>query len=98
MARAYAERGWRDRAVARYRRAFEADPSARGAPPMRDDLLLWAQEPSTQDRAAHALLAIYGAELLPALDAQLAALPAGSEAATRLRRLRGVIACAQPRR
>lgn len=94
IARAYVARGWKSRAVTRYRRAFEADPSARGDTSMSTDLLRFAQQGLPQSRAAHALLAVYGRESLPDIERALAVRAPDAPASVRLRRLRGAIGCA----
>jgi len=65
LARAFVERGWQSDAIERYVLAYHIDPSARGDETMKRHLLdLAGKPPPVGQRAADAILEIYGPELL----------------------------------
>ncbi|MFW5921211.1 MAG: hypothetical protein ACOCUS_05170, partial [Polyangiales bacterium] len=76
-------------AIARYTRAYEIDPGARGDPRMLENLIRLAASSNTNEPASNAIEDIYGEEAVPAIEHALespGSLPSGGGA--RLRQLR----------
>ncbi len=72
LAQAYASRGWLSSALSQYRRAYRRQPSSRGDPRMQRDLIRMAGTESLHADASSAIVEIYGAEIVPALERAIA--------------------------
>ncbi|HEY8430690.1 MAG TPA: hypothetical protein VIL20_20060, partial [Sandaracinaceae bacterium] len=88
LGQAYASRGWLSNALAQYRRAYRRDPSSRGDPRMKRDLVRMAGTESLHAEATAALVEIYGHEAVPVVQRAIAR---ERDAATR-RRLEATLA------
>ncbi|MBN1655824.1 MAG: serine/threonine protein kinase [Deltaproteobacteria bacterium] len=88
LARAYMVLGWYRDAVERYLLAYKLDARSRGDKHMERDLLEIVRYPKLSYTAAQAVLEIYGAEALKAIDRDLASSSVDDNAKTALRRLR----------
>lgn len=62
LAREYLDRGRSGQALANYRRAWQEDPSVRGDPLMRADLMRLAASPQAHEEATALIVAAYGGE------------------------------------
>ncbi len=69
----YANQHWYRDAINRYQRVYRIDPSARGNEYMRRDLVAMIAAPSHGEDAIRVIRRIYGAEIIPDLEAHLAA-------------------------
>lgn len=72
LAQAYVSRGWLSSALSQYRRAYRRQPSSRGDPRMQRDLIRMAGTESLHADASSAIVEIYGAEIVPALQRAVA--------------------------
>ena len=72
FARAMTELGWRSDALSRYRIAFSADLSVRGAPGALEDVASLAETPSLHAQALRLLRQIWAEEAPPLLEAAAA--------------------------
>jgi serine/threonine-protein kinase len=72
LAHDYASQHWYRDTVNRYAMVHRIDPTARGNPWMRDDLIAMIGAPSHGPSAMRAIRRIYGAEAIPPLEARLA--------------------------
>jgi serine/threonine-protein kinase len=69
LGRAFFERGWQSDAIERYVLAYRIDPSSRGDEAMQAHLLdLAGKPPPVGQRAADAILEVYGGELLEEVE------------------------------
>jgi hypothetical protein len=69
LAHAFVRLGWRSDAITRYEQAAGIDPRARGDRSMLPDLIALTADRSHGRRAADAIVAIYGAEARPTVEA-----------------------------
>ena len=72
LAHAFSNLGWRSDAIGRYVRAYRLDASCRGDPRMKSELLSLLGSDDVHDRAAEAIVEIYGPEALPEVRTALA--------------------------
>ncbi len=72
LARVYGSRGWHPSALAQYQRAYRRDPSSRGDPRMKRDLIRMVASEALHEAASVALVEIYGSEAVEALEEALA--------------------------
>jgi serine/threonine-protein kinase len=66
-------RRWFSSALETYEALYSADPDARGAPEMLEDLVSLATRETVADRAAALVRRVYGAAAVPAIDRAIAA-------------------------
>jgi serine/threonine-protein kinase len=88
LARDHVARLWLTNAVERYTIVHRIDPSARGTPWMREDLITMAKTGSHGRQAADLIVEIYGPEALPDVEAALADPSLEAPVRARLERLR----------
>ncbi|MEQ8461553.1 MAG: protein kinase [Sandaracinaceae bacterium] len=87
----FVERGWYTEGIRRYERAFQVDADARGDRRVLDNLVDLASRDSVGEAASNALITIYGAEALPAVDAAVAELEGQPLSQLRLVQLRDLL-------
>jgi hypothetical protein len=68
LAQAYASRGWLSSSLEQYRNVYRRNPAARGDPRMLRDIVRMSGTESLHSEAAAALIEIYGAESIPAIE------------------------------
>ena len=88
----FVTRGWYTEGIRRYERAFQIDPDARGDRRVLANLVDLAARDSVGDAASDALITIYGAEALPAVEQAVSVLEGQHLSQLRMVQLRDLLA------